>query len=227
MNPYVTQALFDFLSELKENNNRDWFKANKRRYEQDVKDPLLQFTADFAPALAEISPEFLAIPKASGGSLFRIYRDIRFSKDKTPYKTHAALQFRHSSGKDAHAPGFYIHIEPNNVFVGGGVWRPDSKSLRLIRNAIAENPDSWEEILSAVPFASTFNQAGDRLKRAPKGFDPEHPMIEELKRKDIFGYSKLDKEEYLGPAFLPVVAERLKQMRAYMEFLTTSIGQPF
>ena len=102
---YITPELFTFFRELQQNNNRAWFQANKHRYEQDVREPLLQFITDFGVRLAEISPHYLADARKSGGALFRINRDIRFSPDKTPYKTAAGIQFRHESGKDVHAPG--------------------------------------------------------------------------------------------------------------------------
>ena len=124
---------FRFLRELRENNSRDWFQAQKARYQRDVRDPALRFIGDFAPALKEISPHFRADPRPVGGSLFRIHRDVRFSKDKSPYKTSVGIQFRHEMGKDAHAPGFYLHLEPENVFLGAGSWRPDGPSLLKIR----------------------------------------------------------------------------------------------
>ena len=118
---YINPELFTFFRELKENNNRDWFQANKARYESQVREPLLQFIADFGLRLAEISPHYLADARRSGGSLFRINRDIRFSSDKSPYKTAAGVQFRHESGKDVHAPGFYLHLEPEGIFAGVGI----------------------------------------------------------------------------------------------------------
>ena len=121
----ITVALFDFLRDLRDNNDREWFAANKGRYVTDVRDPMLGFIADFAAPLAEISPHFVADPRANGGSLFRIYRDTRFSRDKTPYKTNVGAHFRHAAGKDAHAPGFYLHLEPGMCFAACGVWRPD------------------------------------------------------------------------------------------------------
>ena len=109
--PHFTPALFKFLRELNKNNTREWFQANKDRYETDVRNPMLGFIADFAPYLEGLSPQFVAEPRRSGGSMFRIHRDTRFSKDKSPYKTHAAAQFGHARGKDVHAPGFYLHLE--------------------------------------------------------------------------------------------------------------------
>ena len=119
-----------FLRELEKNNNRDWFEANKHRYESDVREPALAYIEAMAPRLAKISPHFIASPKKVGGSLMRVYRDVRFSKDKTPYKTNIGIQFRHSAGKDVHAPGFYMHIEPSQVFIAAGIWRPDSEMLK-------------------------------------------------------------------------------------------------
>ena len=132
----IKPALFDFLRELKANNERPWFEENKARYRAEVQGPMLDFIQAFAEPLAEISPHFRADPRANGGSLFRIYRDTRFSKDKTPYKTNVGAHFRHEAGKDAHAPGFYLHLEPGMCFAGCGVWHPDSPTLGRIRDAI-------------------------------------------------------------------------------------------
>ena len=126
--------LFKFLKDLESNNNRDWFQANKARYEDQIKEPALQFISDFGPLLRKVSPHFRADPRPNGGSLFRIYRDVRFAKDKRPYKTHTGIQFRHEAGRDAHAPGFYLHLESGRVFVGAGIWHPDSTSLRKIQD---------------------------------------------------------------------------------------------
>ena len=141
---HFTPELFQFLLELRTNNNREWFQANKHRYERHVKEPILQFIQDFEPSLHSVSTRFVADVRANGGSMFRIYRDVRFSKDKSPYKTQAAAHFRHEAGKSAHAPGFYLHLAPGEVFAGVGIWHPDSSSLGKIRNVIASNPGKWE-----------------------------------------------------------------------------------
>ena len=133
--------LFSFLTDLRANNDRDWFAANKHRYEQDLLEPALAFIEDFAPRLEKISPHFRADPRPSGGSLFRIYRDTRFSKDKSPYKTNLGIHFRHERAKDAHAPGYYLHIGPGEVFAGGGIWQPGTDGATRIREAIVADPD--------------------------------------------------------------------------------------
>ena len=132
-----------FLAELSQNNNRDWFNTNKARYESDVLDPALAFIHAMQEPLAEIAPHFVAQATRVGGSLMRIYRDTRFSKEKTPYKTNIGIQFRHEQAKDVHSPGFYVHVDPQQVFFGVGMWRPDAEPLQSIRARIAARPAQW------------------------------------------------------------------------------------
>ena len=226
-NAYLTPALFSFLRDLRENNNREWFADNKHRYEQDLKEPLLDLIADFAPMLSQLSPHYLAIPKASGGSLFRIYRDVRFSKNKAPYKTAAGIQFRHKLGKDAHAPGYYLHIEPDNIFYALGMWHPAPPDLRAIRNRIVADPDEWDAVRNDPDFAETYSWEGESLKRAPKGFDPEHPDIEDLKRKDFIGVARLPESEADRPDLLPYLASQWNKGSSLMRFLGRAVDVPF
>ncbi len=128
-----TPETIRFFTQLSKNNNRDWFAKNKSRYEDVVLNPALELVTDMEAPLKKVSPHFLAIPKRSGGSLMRIYRDTRFSKDKTPYKTNLGIHFRHEIGKDVHAPGFYFHIDREQIFIGAGIWHPDSSTLKKIR----------------------------------------------------------------------------------------------
>lgn len=146
--PHFTPELFRFLRELKRNNTREWFLANKERYEVFVRAPFLRFVGDFGPLLRRISPQFVADPRPVGGSLFRIYRDTRFSKDKRPYKTQVAAHFPHgAAGKDVHAPGFYLHLEPGGCFAAAGLWHPDPPALAEVRDAIVERPAAWRAVL--------------------------------------------------------------------------------
>ena len=171
----ITTALFDFLRDLRDNNDREWFAAKKGRYLAEVRDPMLDFIGAFAAPLAEISPHFVADPRPNGGSLFRIYRDTRFSRDKTPYKTNAGAHFRHAAGKDAHAPGFYLHLEPGMCFAGCGVWRPDGPTVTKIREAIDVERDAWTRVTTARDFTETFELEGDSLKRPPRGYEGRPP----------------------------------------------------
>ena len=179
-----------FLKELESNNNRDWFEANKQRYEDHVREPSLAYIEAMAPYLGKISQHFIASPKKVGGSLMRVYRDVRFSKDKTPYKTNIGIQFRHAAGKDVHAPGFYMHIEPGEVFIGAGIWRPDSPTVSNVRLHIDENQAGWKKITRQLR-SKGFELQGESLKRAPRGYDPEHPLLEDLRRKDFLAVQNL------------------------------------
>ena len=227
MQAHFTPHLFEFLLELRANNDRAWFQDNKGRYEQHVKEPLLQFIADFGPKLQSISEHFVADTRTNGGSMFRIYRDVRFSKDKSPYKTQAAAHFRHEVGKSAHAPGFYLHLASDEVFAGVGLWQPDSSTLGRIRNRIASSPQRWERASKDPAFLDAFELTGSSLKRPPKGFDPDHPCIEDLKRKDHIAACMFDEEEATSPGFLDDFADACRMASPYMEFLTTAVGLPY
>ena len=185
-----TRKTFRFLSEIKTNNNRDWFEVNKTRYEEDVREPALAYIEAMAPHLAKLSNSFVASPKKVGGSLMRIYRDVRFGKDKTPYKTNIGIQFRHVAGKDVHAPGFYMHIESGNVFMGAGIWRPDTPTVANVRLNMDENQSEWKKIVQKLE-KKDFSLQGDSLKKAPRGFDPQHPLLKDLKRKDFIAVRDL------------------------------------
>jgi uncharacterized protein (TIGR02453 family) len=225
-NPF-RPALFDFLRDLEANNTREWFAENKGRYEDHVKEPSLRFISDFGPPLREISPHFQAIPKGVGGSLFRIHRDTRFSKDKTPYKTHVGLHFRHSRAKDAHAPGFYLHLATSGSFIGLGIWHPDGPALRSIRSAIAENPSGWRQARDDEAFAATFELAGDSLKRPPRDYSPDHPLVEDLKRKDFIGVANVTRKEALASDFPRRFAEACARGAPLVRFLCKALDVPY
>jgi uncharacterized protein (TIGR02453 family) len=225
--PSFTKDLFRFLVDLRKNNNREWFQANKPRYEQHVKEPALEFVNDFAPLLDEISPHFRADPRPTGGSLFRIYRDVRFSKDKSPYKTVVGIRFRHELGKDAHAPVFYLHLEPGRSFAGAGIWHPDSAMLGKIRAAITAYPEDWLSATREPPFAAVLELGGDSLKRAPASYDPDHPLIEDLKRKDFVSYAMLDEKTVTGDGFLDEYARICRSATPFVEYLCRAIDAPF
>jgi uncharacterized protein (TIGR02453 family) len=222
--PHFSPALFDFLRKLSRNNKREWFQANKQTYERDVRDPLLRFIADFAPHLKRISPRFVADPRPVGGSMFRIYRDTRFSRDKRPYKTVASAQFRHENGKDVHAPGFYLHLEPGNVFAGVGLWHPDGPTLRAVRDAIVDAPDKWKRAKTAKAFRARFDLAGESLKRPPRGYDPDHPLVEDLRRRDFVAFASFNDNEVFRADFLRRYADTARKAKLFMAFLTKSVG---
>ena len=219
-------GLMKFLKELAANNRRDWFEQHKDRYEAEVREPALAFIRAFAPRLERISPYFVASDKKVGGSLMRIHRDVRFSKDKSPYKTNVGIQFRHESGKDVHAPGFYLHIEPSGCFLGAGMWHPEAQALRGVREAIAADPAGWKKVRDGKAFRSRWDLAGDSLKRPPKGFDPEHPMIEDLKRKDHIAVADVDPKLLVSPDLVKDLADRFRAAKPYMAFQAAALDLP-
>jgi len=226
MPKFLGPELFDFLRELQENNNRDWFQAHKARYETDVKEPLLAMIAAFAEPLRSVSPHLRADPRPVGGSMFRIYKDVRFSKDKSPYKTHAAAQFRHVKGRDVHAPGFYLHLEPGLVFGGAGVKSPDPKSLRKIRDRIVADADGWREATSGH-LKRGCHFEGEALQRAPKGFDPDHPLIEDLKRKEYILIQDFSEQAATRADFLDRYVKFCRDAAPFMAFLTGALKLPW
>jgi len=224
---FFSPDLFTFLRNLKRHNEREWFLANKPRYEEAVKKPALAFIAAFEPHLRKISPEFLAIPRAVGGSLFRIQRDVRFSKDKSPYKTAVGIRFPHRDSKNVHAPLFYLHLEPGASFAGLGVWHPEPPTLQKIRLAIVEDPRAYERAVSAARFRKRFEVGGDSLKRPPRGYDSEHPLIEELKRKDFVASCRLDDKDVVRSGFERRLARIFGDGAGYVGYLCRALGVPF
>lgn len=221
---------FKFFRDIAKNNNRDWFEANKTRYKEVVVAPLSDFISALAPKLAKVSPRFRADPRPNGGSMFRIHRDVRFSKDKSPYKTHGSAQFRHVRGSDAHAPGFYLHLAPGEVLFGGGIWMADPPTLAKIRTAIADNPKEWMKAKASKPITATFGDLrdhGDSLSRPPKGFDADHPMIEDLKRKSFFLMRDSSEAEAASPAFVGEVAKTFAAAAPFMRFLCEAVDAEF
>jgi uncharacterized protein (TIGR02453 family) len=220
-------ALFDFLLDLKRNNNRDWFQSNKERYEDEVRHPGLQFISDFGPNLRKISPSFEADPRPVGGSMFRIYRDVRFSKDKSPYKTAVGIQFRHKSRRDVHSPGFYLHLEPDACFAGVGIYHPDGATLGQIRKFLVDSSSRWKRVTNGARFREAFELGGASLKRAPKGYDPEHPLIEDLKRKDFVAFAQIPDSEVTKPGFLDEYTRLCRSGAPLVRLLCEAVDVPY
>ena len=219
---------FAFFEELSVNNKREWFEVNKPRYQAVVVDPMVSFIAAMASRLTGISPHFVADPRAHGGSMFRIYRDVRFSKDKRPYKDHAACQFRHAAGRDAHAPGFYVHLAPNEVIYGGGIWLPQGEPLARIRRAIAGDPEGWQSVIADKRLVASFGGiAGDGLKRPPKGYAADHRHIADLKRKSFFSMKHAGPKAAMSADFVDEVAETFRAATPLMKFLAGALDQSF
>ncbi len=159
-----------FLADLSENNTREWFAENKARYESSFLQPALALIEQLEKPLAKVAPLLRVEAKKMGGSLMRIYKDTRFSKDKTPYKTNIGIQFRHAAGKDVHAPGIYFHVAIDECFVGAGIWKPEAEALSRIRQHIVANPATYRKAITNKRFAELYTMFDDRLKSAPRGY---------------------------------------------------------
>ena len=218
-----SKASFKFLAELAAHNDRAWFAANKPRYESLVREPALDFIAAMGPALDVFAPHFRADPRKMGGSLMRVFRDTRFSRDKTPYKTNIGIQFRHELGRDVHAPGFYVHIANDECFFAVGCWHPDSDSLGRIRERIAQEPQKWFSVRDDGKFVAHWQLAGDSLIRPPRGYAADHPAMEDLKRKDFIGLASLSPAEALGPGLVDLAGARFAAAVPLMKFLCAAL----
>lgn len=222
-NSYFGPELFKFFADLEKNNNRGWFAKNKERYEKDVKEPMLAFIEDFGPFLKSISPNFVADPRPSGGSMFRIYRDTRFSKDKSPYKSWVAAKFNHrASSNNVHAPGFYLHLRIQDCIGGGGLWHPDPDDLAKVRDAIADPKSNWKEIKKLG-----LEIEGETLKRPPQGYNPNSPFIDDLKRKDHYTGIAFTQKQVTSPEFMEIYFSACKKAAPLIKFLTLSLGLPW
>ena len=191
-----------------------------------MREPALAFIESLREPMAAISPEFPALAKRVGGCLMRIHRDTRFSPDKTPYKTNIGIQFRHRLGKDVHAPGFYVHIEPGHCFLGAGIWRPDGRTLARLRAFMADNPAGWRQAAHQGPFARHYRLDGERLRRPPRGYGADHPLIDDLKRKDLIGVCTIDPAQVVAGDFSDRVGQSFARARPLVAYLCQALDLP-
>ncbi len=227
---YFTKGVFDFLNELESNNEKVWWEENRDRYITMIREPALEFINDFDSRLKRISPHFVADSRTVGGSLMRPYRDVRFSNDKTPYKTNVGIQFRHEQGKDVHAPGFYLHIEPRACFAGAGLWKPDTPVARAIRQSIHDDPAGWKKAAKGKAFSETWSIAPDdseMLKRVPKELDDGHPFPDDLRFKSFIAGARLSQAQVTSKGFDAELAAMFTKASAFTRFLCDAVGVPF
>lgn len=218
---YFAPELFRFLGRLKRNNRREWFEKHRGEYESLARQPALRFIEAFAPHLYEISPYLVADARPHRGSLFRVYRDTRFSHDKRPYKTHLAMRFSHA-GRDVHSPGYYLHFEPGACFAAAGLWHPAPPTLLRVRSAIVARPKEWR----AVRLLLNWEDAG-KLSRPPRGFSADHEFVEDLKLKDVGVSVELTDEQACGPDFMNEVVGACREMAPLVGFLSSALGLKF
>ena len=225
--PRFPQTTLPFLRRLAQNNNRNWFNEHKGEYESSIREPALALVEAMEQRLPQFAPLFRAIAKKSGGSLMRVYRDTRFSKDKTPYKTNIGIQFRHELGRDVHAPGYYLHIEPDKCFLGVGIWHPESKVLNKIRNFIADTPSAWRDARDYPPFTANYELVGESLVRPPRGFSADHPLISDLKRKDFIALHPFDGQRIQRTDLLEWMVEQYECAEPLISYLCEAVEVPY
>ena len=218
---YFTEDFFAYLKDLERNNNRDWFNAHKDRYVASIQEPGLRFIRAVGPPLKAFSPNLVAEAKPFGGSLSRIYRDTRFSKDKSPYRTNVGLHFwyRQGLGRESGLPGFYLHLSSGECFAASGMWHPEPPALTKIRDAIVARPDAWKRVVRATPALE-----GESLARPPKGYDPSHPLIADLRRKDYIASVRFRDHEVTAPTFPKDFLGACRTLNPLNRFLAESLG---
>lgn len=212
----ITKSTFSFLTELKENNNREWFNQNKQRYES-AREEFLDFISLLIAGLSSVESG-LSVLRAKDAA-FRIYRDVRFSADKSPYKTQMGAQMV-GGGKKSGRAGYYFHLEPGGCFAGGGIWHPDPERLRVLRMEIFENTDEFRSILGNREFSETFGGIrGEQLSRAPKGFPADHPDIDLLKFKSYTVFRGFPDSVILSPGAQDDLLEAFRIMKPFNDFI--------
>jgi uncharacterized protein (TIGR02453 family) len=211
----IPKSSLDFLLQLKENNNKPWFDANKPKYLNE-----LNHIEAFADALLhELSKTDVLETSSGKKSVYRIYRDIRFSKDKTPFKTFWGGSFTRATKE--RRGGYYFHLEQGNSFFAGGFWGPNAADLKRIRSEFAHDPETFQKILNSKSFVNTFGSLqGEQLKTAPKGFDVNHKAIDLLRYKQFLIIKRFTDQEVLSPLFLEQALETCKNMRPFFDYMS-------
>ena len=209
---------YAWMADLADHNDRSWFAAHKGEYEAAVRAPALRFIEAVAPGLGALSPEV----RCDARALFRGQRDTRFSTDKTPYKTHVGLHFRHRAAADVHAPGFYLHLANEGNFFGAGIWRPDGPTLAKLRADMLERPEGWTGLA-----LGSLVVGGESLKRPPRGVAPGHPAEAWLRRKDLIAMADVATEEVLGEGVVEGFVARCREAAPLMARLCAALGLPW
>lgn len=217
------KQILSFLRSLRNHNDRVWFNEHKERYLR-IKSQTEKLTEQLIAGVATFDPEAARLRPSD--CLYRIYRDTRFSADKTPYKTHIGIYINPPYGKKSPRCGYYFHIEPDNVMVAGGAWCPEGELLKAIRQDIYDNVDEYLEIIENTEFKKHFSSVGENLlKTAPKGFPKDWPHIELIKPRDFTAYSPIDKEDLLADNIVEKVVERMKLLKPLNDFFNYTIDE--
>jgi len=210
-----------FLSDLARNNRRDWFQPRKPIYEQEVKRPMRELVDAVNAAMTSFAPEYIT---AAEKAVYRIYRDTRFSPDKTPYKDHIAASFRHRRLAGEGCAGYYFAISHKEVAIGGGLYEPPPEALLAVRNRIAERHQEFRRIVQSRAVRRLLGDLqGERLTRAPKGFSPEHPAADLLRHKRFILYIELTPDVAATPRLHTEIVKRFQIMTPFLAFLNAPL----
>lgn len=220
-------AALDFLAELAANNTREWFHANKHRYETLIRAPFLGLIQELAEPLRLLSPHYRADPRPLGGSLFRIQRDVRFSRSKQPYKTSAGARFFHTRGREVEAPVFYLHLQPGASFIAAGLWHPQPATLRRVRDFLVTSPQAWRQAAHRPAFGRHYALTGESLQRPPRGFDPGHPLIDDIRRKDFVASRSLGDTQMTASTLPATVATAFADLAPLVDYLCAALDLEF
>tara|TARA_B100000949_G_scaffold81692_1_gene73065 strand:- start:8 stop:697 length:690 start_codon:yes stop_codon:yes gene_type:complete len=224
--PRFTPKALSFLRQLKHHNNREWFQAHRNDYEQYVRLPMVDLVERLAVDLRIFAPDLVAAPKTS---IYRIYRDTRFSVDKVPYKTHVAAIFPHRDLPKHEGAGLYVHVAPDHVLIGGGLYRPTSRQLYRLREHIATNARRLRTIVESPRFRRSFGElSGGRLQRVPRGFDSTHPAVEYLRLKQFLAGTERPANFATGPRFYTSVLKLFRQLAPFIHYVNEPlVGNEF
>ena len=216
----ITQPTLQFLKQLKQNNNKEWMDIHRKEYET-AKQNFEVFVTAVLEGLGGFEPLFKDV--AAKQCIFRINRDIRFSEDKSPYKSNFGAHFTIGGKKSPHA-GYYFHLEPGSAFIGGGAWLPPADMLKGIRQEIDYDLPAFEKIINQKDFKKLYAKIdGEQLKKAPQGYDPENPAIEYLRYKSFTVGHKVADKDILDKAFVKQVVQSLKTMKPFIDFLNRAV----
>ena len=219
--PRFPKEGLEFLRALKRNNRREWFQAHRPDYEQFVRGPMVEFILALAEDFRRFAPEMVADPAVC---LYRIYRDTRFSKDKSPYKTHTAAVFPRRGLAKHSGAGLYFHISPSDVLVGGGIYAPQTPELLAVRTYIAGRPKTFRSIVESPGFRQSFGElGGEKLTRVPRGFPADHPVAGYLKHKQFLAFCSFPAEFAVSPRFYGTLVDRFRKMMPFLRFLNQTL----
>ncbi len=227
-NIYFTDNTIQFIKELSVNNNKEWFQSHQKEYEEYYKNPIRELVKEISNRFAALQIPYHSSPKLS---LFRINRDIRFSKNKEPYKTNIGIFFPYSlmplSKKSVDKPGLYCHLEPDNSFIAGGIHMPAPDDIKKIREYLSENWQNLDKIINDTTLSSEFPNIlqGEMLKRMPKGYSEDHPRADWIKLKGFVAFTNVKDDIFINENFIDIIEQKAIAIAQFLDFFYNAINE--